>query len=133
MPSSQKDSHRNSVQNAMIGEFTALTVTVSVTTVVFTSWGHFSGTFWINFVQLSDNLGAAFGQLLGSFRATFGQRMSGPENLYCCIVFYINSARDPPILCGSGAPTDCQGLELNICSRGEALVRVAIGGIGVFY
>ena len=38
---SQIDSHRNSVQNAPIGEFTALTATIFVTISVFMSQGNF--------------------------------------------------------------------------------------------
>ena len=70
--SSQKRSRRNSVQNAPIGVFTALTGTISVPISVFVS-GQLSGNFRATFKQLPDNFRTTSGQLPANFRATFGQ------------------------------------------------------------
>ena len=102
MPSSEKVSHRNSVQNAMIGEFTTLTATISVTISTLMSQGpkvvsdhrkcrcpkKVRTNILCRMVrsrssQLSRRLfswpflclclGATFGQLTANLGATFGQ------------------------------------------------------------
>ena len=66
---SRKRSRRNSMQNAPIGIFTALTGTIFVTISMFVSRGNFQATSG----PLSSNFRATSGQPLGNFRATFGQ------------------------------------------------------------
>ena len=101
MSSSQKRSHRNSVQNGPIGKFTALTVTTFVTISVFMSRGpqvapdpkkvvvikRFAPKFCAEWSdrEIHSSHGGNFhdnfyvyvsGQLSGNIRATFGQLLT---------------------------------------------------------